>query len=117
MNVSFNSIIIYAKNMKETAGFYVKHFELNAVEKDSLIVLSDQNQQEKIIIHQAAKSVKMGQVCLKLVFSVPNVEKFKNEAKKDGLIFGTTHKGNGYLFANAKDPCKNNISISSREYI
>ncbi len=108
--------MIYAKNMKETSDFYVKHFELNAVEKDSLIILSDKNQQEKIIIHQSAKSVKMGQVCVKLVFSVPDVEKFKKNARKNGLIFGTSHKGKGYLFANAKDPCKNNISISSREY-
>ena len=66
------------------------------------------------MIHQAGKAVKMGQVCVKLVFSVSNVEKFKAQALKKGLKFGSTHEGPGYCFANAKDPCKNNIQITSK---
>ena len=38
----------------------------------------------------------------------------------EGLIerleFGATHHANGYSFANAKDPDKNNVAISSRAF-
>ena len=30
-----------------------------------------------------------------------------------GLLFGSTHLGNGYAFANAKDPDGSSVSISS----
>lgn len=114
MKVSLDRVIIYAKDMQKTADFYTKYFALNAEAEDRLIVLSSPEGHEKILIHQAAKSIKMGQVCVKLVFTVSDVEKFKAEALKKGLKFGATHNGGGYLFSNTKDPSNNNVSISSR---
>jgi hypothetical protein len=69
-----------------------------------------------ILIHQAAKSVKLGQVGIKLVFEVADVEQFKHRSEELGLKFGATHKADGYSFANAKDPDKNSVSISSRSF-
>lgn len=69
-----------------------------------------------ILIHQAAKSVKLGQVGVKLMFDVPDVEAFKKRSAELGLVFGSTHIANGYSFANAKDPDKNSVSISSRAF-
>jgi len=51
-----------------------------------------------------------------LVFAVEDVEAFKAKSAALGLAFGSTHQANGYAFANAKDPDKNSISISSRAY-
>ena len=60
--------------------------------------------------------MKLGQVGVKLSFHVADVDAFKAEAAKDGLVFGATHRANGYAFANAKDPDRNSVSISSREF-
>ena len=38
------------------------------------------------------------------------------ESEHRGLKFGGTRLANGYSFANAKDPDKNSVSISSRAY-
>jgi hypothetical protein len=69
-----------------------------------------------ILVHQAAKSVKLGQAALKLVFAVEDVDAFKAKSTELGLTFGSTHQANGYVFANAKDPDNNSVSISSRAY-
>ncbi|MDW6003964.1 VOC family protein [Vibrio mangrovi] len=115
MDISLSGVIIYAKDVEKTAEFYTTHFGLDAHREDRLISLRKDNQ-EVILIHKAGAAVKLGQACIKLVFSVPDVEAFKAHALKNGLKFGATHKGNGYLFANAKDPDKNNVCISSRAY-
>lgn len=67
-----------------------------------------------IVIHRAAKSVKPGQVGVKLVFDVADIEAFKARSAALGLEFGSTHQADGYTFANAKDPDKNSVAISSR---
>jgi hypothetical protein len=69
-----------------------------------------------ILIHQAAKSVKLGQVGVKLSFHVQDIETFIASAAKKGLKFGAIHQANGYQFANTKDPDKNSVSISSRAF-
>jgi hypothetical protein len=66
--------------------------------------------------HPAAKSVKTGQVTVKLVFDIEDVDGFKERCLAQGLKFGVTHKADGYTFANAKDPDGNSISISSRAF-
>jgi hypothetical protein len=53
---------------------------------------------------------------VKLVFDVQDVPAFCEAAKSRGLDFGKVHKGNGYEFANAKDPSKNSIQVSSRAF-
>jgi hypothetical protein len=35
---------------------------------------------------------------------------------RGGLKFGATHRADGYSFANAKDPDRNSVSISSRAF-
>lgn len=69
-----------------------------------------------ILIHQAAKSVKLGQAGIKLMFSVEDVEAHKVRCAQAGLIFGATHQANGYVFSNTKDPDGNSVGISSRAF-
>jgi len=54
---------------------------------------------------------------VKLVFDVPDVDAFRRTARAKGLIFGKVHKADGYAFANAKDPSKNSVQVSSRAFV
>jgi predicted enzyme related to lactoylglutathione lyase len=118
MNSALGTIILYARDMKKTAAFYAKYFGFkttgNAIE--GLIELEPTQGGAAILIHQAAKSVKLGQVGVKLSFHVRDVVAFTAAAAKNGLRFGVVHEANGYQFANTKDPDKNSISVSSRSY-
>ena len=118
MSALLNTIMIYAKDMNRTAAFYKEHFGFKTSGEiiEGLIELTSEPSGTTILIHQAAKSIKLGQASVKLVFSVKNVEAFKVKRAERGLVFGSTHQANGYEFANAKDPDKNTVSISSREY-
>ena len=69
-----------------------------------------------IMLDPAGKSQKLGQTAAKLVFDVGNVQAFVAVASANGLDFGTLHSGDGYCFANAKDPDGNSISVSSRAF-
>ena len=104
--------------MKRTAAFYQTYFGFVAGGEavEGLIELVSPAGGAHILIHQAARTVKLGQVGVKLVFAVPDVEAFKAECAAKGLSFGATHQANGYTFANAKDPDKNSVSISSRAF-
>lgn len=70
----------------------------------------------RILLHQAARSQKMGQVLVKLGFDVEDIEGFAAESAAKGLKFGARHKGDGYTFANTKDPSGNSVAISSRAF-
>jgi hypothetical protein len=83
---------------------------------DRIIELVAQEGGSNLMIHQAAKGQRSGQSIVKLVFDVEDVEAFCSHCAKDGLEFGAIHKADGYLFANAKDPCQNSISVSSRAF-
>lgn len=118
MNLQLGTVIIYARDVKKTALFYSKHFGFETTGEivEGLIELHAPNGGAGILIHQAAKSTKLGQVGVKLSFHVKDVEAFAAEAARNGLKFGAVHQANGYVFANAKDPDKNSISISSRAF-
>ena len=118
MQTPLHTILLYAKNMQVTAEFYQKYFGFISTGKvvEGLIELKPQNGGASILIHQAAKSIKLGQVAVKLMFDVEDIEKFKIESAAKGLEFGSTHQANGYSFANAKDPDKNPVTISSRAF-
>ncbi|MCU0479729.1 MAG: VOC family protein [Anaerolineae bacterium] len=118
MTPSLNTIIIYARDMKKTAEFYRKHFGFQTTGEviEGLIELLPSNGGATILIHQAAKSVKLGQVGVKLSFDVHDVHGFIAEATQNGLEFGPIHIANGYAFANTKDPNNNTISISNRAF-
>jgi predicted enzyme related to lactoylglutathione lyase len=116
MSALLNTILIYARNPTTTAKFYRDHFnfETSGQIVEGLIEL--QSRGATLLIHQAAKSVRHGQATVKLMFSVRDVEGFKQECAQRGLVFGSTHQANGYSFANAKDPDGNSVAISSRAF-
>lgn len=118
MHTALGTVIIYARDVHRTADFYCRHFGFASSGEvvEGLIQLDATNGGAGILIHPAAKSVKLGQAGVKLSFHVADVEAFKADAARRGLQFGTTHQANGYVFANAKDPDKNSISISSRAF-
>jgi predicted enzyme related to lactoylglutathione lyase len=115
---ALTTIIIYARDMRASAAFYERHFdfETSGTIVEGLIELAAPLGGAKILIHQAAKSMKLGQVGVKVSFAVEDVDAFKAAAAGRGLHFGATHRANGYVFANAKDLDKNSISISSRDF-
>ncbi len=118
MDASLGTVIIYARDMKKSALFYASHFGFKTTGEieEGLIELHAPDGGAGILIHQAAKSIKLGLVGVKLSFHVRDVEAFAVNAGKNGLKFGAIHQANGYCFANAKDPDKNAISISSRSF-
>jgi len=118
MKSPLSTVILYARDMQKTAEFYRKFFGFVTTGEvvEGLIELTAPDAGATILIHQAAKSVKLGQAGVKLVFSVEDIEGFKEQSAKRGLVFGSTHDANGYSFANAKDPDKNSIAISSRAF-
>ncbi|MBB3913123.1 VOC family protein [Rhizobium fabae] len=113
-----NRLLIYAKNVEETARFYEKHFGFKAIglPGDRIVELASQDGGANIMLHQAAKGQRSGQSTVKLVFDVEDVEGFCRRCAENGLEFGAIHKADGYMFANAKDPCQNSISVSSRAF-
>ena len=109
MNFPLSTIIIYARDMKKTAEFYRVHFGFKTSGEviEGLIELYANDGGAGILIHQAAKSVKLGQVGVKLSFQVQDVDAFVIAAARQGLKFGAIHEANGY---------KNPVSISSRAF-
>lgn len=118
MTAALGTIIIYARDMQKTAAFYSTHFGFKTSGKvvEGLIELQGQRGGAGILIHQAAKSVKLGQAGVKLSFDVQDIDAFIAQAAANGLKFGAVHQAHGYSFANAKDPDQNSISISSRTF-
>jgi catechol 2,3-dioxygenase-like lactoylglutathione lyase family enzyme len=118
VSVPLGRITLYVRDVERTIAFYVKHFgfEVLRLEGDRIVELVGSKGGANLLIHPAAKSVKTGQVTVKLVFDVEDVLGFAEKAAKSGLKFGAPHKGDGYIFANAKDPDGNSIAISSRIY-
>lgn len=118
MTPVLGTIIIYARDMHGSAAFYSKYFGFhsNGEVVDGLIELINPSGGASILIHQAAKSVKLGQAAIKLSFDVEDTNNFILNARVNGLEFGPVHQANGYSFANVKDPDGNSISISSRKF-
>ena len=115
---TLGTVIIYARDMQKTAAFYSAHFGFKTTGevREGLIELRGVDGGAGILIHQAAKSVKLGQVGVKLSFHVEDIEAFVTAAAKKGLTFGAIHQASGYQFANTKDPDRNSVSISSRAF-
>jgi predicted enzyme related to lactoylglutathione lyase len=118
MQPTLNRILLYVKDVPKTCAFYERHFGFaRKVDPDDRIIeLVSPHGGAIIMVHQAGKAVKSGQVTVKLVFDIRDVEAFKAQCAKNGLQFGATHRADGYTFANAKDPDGNSISISSRSF-
>lgn len=119
MHPSLNRIILYVKDVQISCAFYERYFGFVATHDpdDRLIELTPPAGGVVLMLHKAAKSVKTGQVTVKLVFDIEDIDGFKEHCLSQGLAFGSTHQANGYSFANAKDPDGNSISISSRAFV
>jgi len=116
--MALNRLLIYARDVTETARFYETHFGFKSFQLpgDRIVELINPDGGANIMIHAAAKGQKTGQSVVKLVFDIADVEAFCARCAKNGLEFGPIHKADGYVFANAKDPCLNPISVSSRAF-
>lgn len=111
-------IILYTKKRDDVAAFYCKYFGFSEVRQDGdrIVELIASNGGANIMLHPMSDGRKDGQTLVKLVFDVRDVDAFCQTAKDRGLTFGPIHRVDGYCFANAKDPAKNAISVSSRAF-
>ncbi|MEJ1999970.1 MAG: VOC family protein [Maritimibacter sp.] len=118
MPASLGRLVIYTSKIDQMASFYARHFGFSVIRSDDdrIVELRAQNSGMTLLLHPAAAKQKEGQVLVKLVFDVEDVSAFCDAAKADGLDFGKIHKAGGYEFANAKDPSKNSIQVSSRAF-
>lgn len=116
---SISRILLYVRDPQKIAGFYITHFAFSARPQvqDDLIELVAADGKLSLLLHPASKGHRTGQSCIKIVFDVEDIEGFKKKALKNGLKFGTTFKGDGYEFANARDPAQNPIQISRRAFL
>ena len=118
MHPPMNRLIIYTKKVDEMIDFYTRYFgfQVQRQDDDRIVELTPSAGGAALLLHPAGKAQKEGQVLIKLVFDVEDVQRFRVEAEAKGLKFGAVHKANGYVFANCKDPSKNSVSISSRAF-
>jgi len=113
-----NRLIIYTKRIDEMVRFYAEHFgyEADNDPDDRITELRPAHGGAILMLHPMGEGRKQGQVLVKLTFDVADVEGFCAQAKEKGLVLGSIHKADGYVFANGKDPSGNAISISSRAF-
>ncbi|WP_417273887.1 VOC family protein [Celeribacter halophilus] len=113
---SLGRLVIYTRKIDEMAAFYARHFGFSVRRSatDRIVELTPKTSGATILLHPLSASQKEGQVLVKLVFDVEDVEDFCRTAQSNGLTFGKIHKTDSYAFANAKDPSRNSIQISSR---
>lgn len=114
MDAVFGRVVIYTRKMEEMISFYGNHFGFEVLRDpaDRIVELQHPEGGGVINLHPAAKSQKMGQVLIKLVFDVEDVETFVTAHPG----FGPIHHVPGYSFANSKDPSGNSVSVSSRAF-
>ena len=118
MATPLSKVILYARDVEATVAFYEKHFSFRSLRLpgDRIVELVAEHGGANMMVHAAARGVKTGQVTVKLVFDVEDVGGFCAASARAGLEFGKIHSADGYVYANAKDPCGNNIQVSSRAF-
>jgi catechol 2,3-dioxygenase-like lactoylglutathione lyase family enzyme len=118
MSAALSRVILYARDVEETVRFYQKFFgfELLRLPGDRVVELIATGGGANIMVHPAARGLKTGQATVKLAFDVEDVPGFCESSARDGLVFGAVHPADGYCYANAKDPCGNNIQVTSRAF-
>ena len=112
-------ILLYVRDIEAVADFYTLHFgfRIHRKRNDRVVELeSPGGAGSNIMLHPLGRGRKGGQTVAKLVFDVADVDAFCHRAAEQGLEFGAIHKGDGYEFANARDPAGNSISVSSRAF-
>jgi catechol 2,3-dioxygenase-like lactoylglutathione lyase family enzyme len=118
MTTRIGRILLYVRDIEKTVAFYTTHFGFHATqdEGDRIVELVCPNGGANLMIHPAANGQKQGRSTVKIIFDVEDVESFIKISAATGLNFGTPHKADGYVFANAKDLDGNSISVSSRVF-
>ena len=116
MSPPLGSLILYTNKIEQMAAFYQSHFgySVQAAETDRITELRPTKGGVPLLLHPAAKGMRQGQAAVKLVFACKDVPAFCAAAAKRGLQFGKIHQADGYVFANAKDPSGNSVSVSER---
>mmetsp|Transcript_22545 Transcript_22545/g.36634 ORF Transcript_22545/g.36634 Transcript_22545/m.36634 type:complete len:121 (-) Transcript_22545:465-827(-) len=116
MMPTLSSLILYTKRMDEMAAFYVQFFgySVHSVEGDRIVELRPPGTGVTLLLHPMGKGRKEGQTLAKLTFACVDVPGFCEAARAKGLEFGPLHTADGYVFANAKDPSGNSVSVSGR---
>lgn len=119
MSPPLGRLIIYTSKVEDMVAFYCRHFgfEVLRLNGDRIVELISQVSGANILLHPMSEGRKEGQTLVKLVFDVDDVESFCRTAKERGLTFGSIHKADGYIYANAKDPAKNSVTVSSRAFV
>lgn len=114
--MALTRILLYVRDVEKTAHFYNMLFglEIHRAEGDRIVELIDPQGGANLMLHPAAKSQKIGQSTVKLLFSVPDVDAFCSASDARGLPFGPIHRTPDYSFANTKNPDGNSVSVSSR---
>ena len=112
-------ILLFVHDIEGVAEFYKSHFGFRIQREEGIPMVELERPDgagSNIILHPLGRGRKSGQTLAKLVFDVRDVEAFCALAAENGLKFGGILKGDGYVFANAKDPAGNSISLSSRAF-
>lgn len=112
-------LVLYTRKPGEMEAFYCTYFGYEALHDDAdrIIELHPTGSVgAALLLHPAGKGQRQGQSLVKLVFDVEDVEAFCARARSGGLAFGPLHHADGYVFANAKDPSGNSVSVSSRAF-
>ena len=116
MTPTLGSLILYTAKKDEMADFYSTHFGYSQTGRDNdrIVELRPPDGGVPLLLHPAARGMRQGQAAVKLVFACSDVEAFCADAAERGLRFGPIHKADGYVFANARDPSGNSVSVSGR---
>lgn len=116
MTPALSSLILYTSRLDEMAHFYGDFFDysVHKFEGDRIVELRPPGPGVVLLLHPMGKGRKQGQTLVKLTFAIEDVEGFCRMCAEKGLVFGALHKADGYVFANAKDPSGNSISVSGR---
>ena len=112
-------ILLYVRDIEAVAEFYALHFGFRIHREDNDRIVELQHPDgagSNIMLHPLGRGRKAGQSVAKLVFDVADVEAFCVRAAERGLEFGAIHNADGYVFANARDPAGNSVSVSSRAF-
>ena len=106
------------RKMQQMIEFHTGVFDFTAhrQEGDRIVELRPESAGLTLLLHPAGKGRKEGQSLMKLVFDVENVEGFCRRVAEHGVAFGSVHRAEGYVFANARDPSGNSISVSGRAF-
>ena len=88
MPLALNRLILYASDVGGTVAFYEKHFGFQVLRlpADRIVELVALSGDTNIMVHAAAKGVRIGQVTVKLVSDVEDVSGFCERSAGNGLV-------------------------------